>query len=293
MGKTPLVTIGLPFYNPGSLFIDCLKSIFAQSISDWELLLVNDGSTDGSLDVALSIKDPRVKVIDDGKNRGLVYRLNQISNLAKGKYVARMDADDMMFPTRIERQVEYLEAHPGTDVVDTAALILNLDGDIVGVRGLNCSDISAYNALKYGVVLHASVMGRHKWFIDNPYDNKYPRAEDRELFVRVFNSSKIGHIADPLYFYYFADNVRIPAFKESYKSECKVLRKYGSKLIGLPLSSFLLIRSHIKSLVLKPMVDFNMENLITRNAFSEVPSHLLQEGLAIKEAIDNISISGI
>lgn len=290
MNKTPIVTIGLPFFNPGPFFIDCLKSVFAQSINDWELILVNDGSTDDSLDIALSIKDPRVKVISDGENRGLVYRLNQITKMANGKYLARMDADDIMHPTRIERQVEYLENHPEVDVVDTAALILNLNGDIVGIRGLYRSNLNAYVALKYGVVIHASIMGKHKWFIDNPYDEKYPRAEDRELFVRLFKSSKIGHIADPLYFYHYAGNVRIPAFKESYKSERKVIRNYGPKLIGVPLSTYLLIRSFIKSIVLKPLVRFNMGYWITNNIYSKVPDQIMQEGLAIKEIIYNTSI---
>lgn len=293
MGKIPLVTIGLPFYNPGRFFIDSLKSIFAQSVVDWELLLVNDGSTDGSLDVAMSIKDSRVKVINDGENRGLVYRLNQISKMAKGKYLARMDADDMMYPTRIEQQVEYLETYPDVDVVDTAALILNLDRDIVGIRGLQCQDISAYDALKHGIVLHPAVMGKHKWFIDNPYDSRYPRAEDRELFVRVFKSSKIGHITNPLFFYYYAGNVRIPAFQESYKSERKVIKKYGPELIGYSLSTYLLARSHIKSIVLKPLVDLNMGYCITKNAYEKAPEHLFEEGLAIRDIICNTPILGI
>ena len=293
MNQKPLVTIGLPFYNPGSYFIDCLKSIFAQTLSDWELLLVNDGSTDGSLEIAMSIKDPRVKVISDGENRGLVYRLNQISKMARGKYLARMDADDMMYPMRLKRQVEFLEANPDVDVVDTAALVLNLERNIVGGRGLASSNISAYKALKHGVVLHPSVMAKRRWFMDNPYDSEYPRAEDRELFVRVFKSSKIGHICEPLLFYFYAGNVRIPAFKESYKSERKVIRKYGPELIGLPLSAFLIIRSHIKSVLLKPLVYFKMNYWITRNAYNAVNAQILQEGLAIKEVIHNTPIPGL
>ena len=100
-----LVTIAIPFYNPGPAFEDAIKSVFAQTYTNWELLLVNDGSTDDSLEKALAIKDSRVQVINDGKNLGLGARLNQIAQLASGEYLARMDADDIMHPERIENKL--------------------------------------------------------------------------------------------------------------------------------------------------------------------------------------------
>src|SRR5438309_10301144 len=89
------VSIGIPFLNARRFLADAVRSVFAQTCDDWELLLVDDGSTDGSLDVVRSIDDPRVRVISDGTNRGLCARLNQIASLARGKYLARMDADDL------------------------------------------------------------------------------------------------------------------------------------------------------------------------------------------------------
>ena len=103
-----LVTIGLPFYNDRLTLELAIKSIFAQTYKNWELILVDDGSTDGSLNIAKKITDKRVRIISDEKNKGLIFRLNQIASLAKGKYLARMDADDLMQPTRIEKQVEFL-----------------------------------------------------------------------------------------------------------------------------------------------------------------------------------------
>src|SRR5687768_7329955 len=104
----PLVTIGLPFLNPGHRFEYALKSVFAQSFKDWELLLVDDGSTDQSLSIAERVNDPRVKYIHDGNNRGLPCRLNQITESASGRILIRMDADDLMHPTRVERLVHCL-----------------------------------------------------------------------------------------------------------------------------------------------------------------------------------------
>src|SRR5690606_12105870 len=86
----PVVTIGIPFFNPGPLIEDAVRSVFSQTFSDWELILLDDGSTDESLRRVQQIRDPRVKVYSDGRNKGLVTRLNEITQLASGKYLARM-----------------------------------------------------------------------------------------------------------------------------------------------------------------------------------------------------------
>ena len=114
------VTIGIPFYNAKHTLADAIRSVFAQTFQDWELILADDGSTDGSAEIARMVDDPRVTVISDGMNRGLPYRLNKITELARADYIARMDADDLMHPERLTLQVQYLDANPAVDVVSTA-----------------------------------------------------------------------------------------------------------------------------------------------------------------------------
>ena len=82
---------------------DAICSVLNQSYIDWELLLLDDGSTDESLNIAKSFTDGRIKIISDGMNRGLIYRLNESINMARGKFYARMDADDIMHPDRIKK----------------------------------------------------------------------------------------------------------------------------------------------------------------------------------------------
>ncbi|MGL5269675.1 MAG: glycosyltransferase family 2 protein, partial [Selenomonadaceae bacterium] len=115
------VSIGLPFYNDEKTLRYTIQSILLQSYTDWELILLDDGSTDGSLAIAKSIKDKRVRVVSDNENKGLAVRLNEIANLANGQYLARMDADDLMHPDRIKEQVLFLEENPEIDVVGTNA----------------------------------------------------------------------------------------------------------------------------------------------------------------------------
>src|SRR5512138_427624 len=105
------VSIGIPFYNPGRAFEKAVRSVFSQTHADWELILMDDGSSDGSLELARSITDPRVRVLSDGANRGLCARLNQIAREARHGLLCRMDADDVMHPDRLHRQVEELTAH--------------------------------------------------------------------------------------------------------------------------------------------------------------------------------------
>src|SRR6516225_8834217 len=101
----PDVTVGISFKNPGPYFPLALQSVFAQSFTNWELLLMDDGSTDGSVEFARSLRDPRVRVCTDGYCKNLNVRLNELVSLAGGRYFVRMDADDAMHPDRLKRQV--------------------------------------------------------------------------------------------------------------------------------------------------------------------------------------------
>lgn len=272
-----LVTIAIPFYNPGPFFEDAVKSVFAQTYSNWELLLVDDGSTDGSLEKALAVKDPRVRVINDGKNLGLVARLNQIAQLASGEYLARMDADDIMHPERIEKQVAFLENNPDVDVVDTGAIILDRDGQPVGMRGLKPELPTAFEILKRGGFLHPSIMARKTWFLSHPYDPEYPRAEDRELWARTFFETRFAHLPEPLLFYRFAGNVRLRAYLASYASERKVIKQYGPKMVGLGPSIYLYLRSLSKSIVLMGLSLFRMEQIATRHTYLSISETFREE----------------
>src|SRR5690606_22420882 len=119
--------------NPGTAFVDAIRSVFVQTHSNWELILIDDGSTDQSLDLALKIRDSRVRVISDGKHKGLPTRLNEITASASGEYIARMDADDVMHPERLEKQVKFLLSHPSCDVVGTGVFFIDKNGTPVGI----------------------------------------------------------------------------------------------------------------------------------------------------------------
>lgn len=290
--RAPLVSIGIPFFNPGPFLVDAVRSVFAQTYSNWELILVDDGSQDGSLEIAQRINDPRVRVLSDGKNLGLVARLNQIAQEAKGEYLARMDADDLMHPERIARQVAFLQANPEVDLVDTGAIILHREGRLLGTRGLKPGLPSPRELLTWGGFLHASILAKRDWFLRHPYDPTYRRAEDRELFARVFMRTRFAHIPEPLYFYRFAGNVRLKAYLESYRSERKVLIKYGPEVVGYPLTLYLYVRSLVKSAVLLGLTAVGKEQLAQRRAYKPLPEDLRQEVLKVLIKIQKQPVPG-
>jgi len=226
-----LVTIGLPFYNDRLTLELSIKSIFAQTYKNWELILVDDGSTDGSLNIAKKITDKRVRIISDEKNKGLIFRLNQIASLAKGKYLARMDADDLMQPTRIEKQVEFLENNPDVDLVDTGAYSIYRNEVPKGKRGLNDINTDAKQVIKRAMLLHASVAGKTNWFINNPYNEEYVRAEDYELWCRTFKYSKFGRIKEPLYIVR-EGKINIKNYLKSSQTIRKIVKKYGPGVLS-------------------------------------------------------------
>lgn len=189
-----LVTIAIPVYNGEAYLRDAIRSVINQTFTEWVLYLIDDGCTDNSLTIMreAEAKDSRIKVLSDGVNRGLIARLNESVAITKTKYYARMDADDIMYVTRLEEQVQLLESRPEIDVVGTSIMTIDNRNRIIG------SD------LHQGVVerfIHPSIMGRSEWFKNNPYTDWAVRAEDYELWCRTAAHSNFWAIGKPLLFY--------------------------------------------------------------------------------------------
>jgi len=206
--KKPLVTIGIPFYNPGDLIKVAIRSVFAQTLDNWELILIDDGSTDRSEELVRMIKSEKVRVLCDRNNLGLPARLNQIASEAKGKYLARMDADDIMHPKRLEKQVIYLEQHPDIDLLGTRSWILDEFGRVRGKANNISTELKIIEVLKRGGIIHPTLMASREWFLKNPYISCYPRAEDRELILRVLRRYRIICMPENLFYYRFNRRIK-------------------------------------------------------------------------------------
>jgi len=243
------VTVGIPFYNAAHTLPDAIRSVFAQSFQDWELVLVDDGSTDHSLTIARTVMDDRVRVVSDGHNRGLAHRLNQITGLAQGPFVARMDADDLMHPERLARQLDFLSENPRVDVVGTATFTIYDNAQPVGIRGQQPVDQRLESVLERGLLIHPTVMMRTAWARANQYSLNFPRAEDHELWCRVCSWARISSIATPLLFYREPLPINVDAYLKSCRSKRQIVRKYGPASIGRLASWRVLLKTICKEWV--------------------------------------------
>ena len=205
MADSPLVSIGISFYNAEATLLDAVRSVFAQTHINWELILLDDGSVDRSLEIAQSIDDSRVRVYSDGRNKRLAARLNEMRQLARSDFMARMDADDLMAPTRIARQLEVLMANPEVDLVSTGVCSLKDDHEPVGVRCVGPGHSVHPRELLGGHsgIVHASILGRKAWFERNPYNEDLPISQDTNLWVRAYSRSDLRaeFVPEPLYYY--------------------------------------------------------------------------------------------
>lgn len=188
---SPLVSIGLSAHNCRSTIGLALQSILNQTYENWELILIDDGSRDDTLTVIKQYDDARIKIHSDGCNRGLPDRLNEAVAISRGKYFARMDGDDICYPTRLALQVRFLEENPDIDLVGSRVLIFKEDGLIVGTYPFHEDHSGICRRPWSGFYLpHPTWMGKYRWFRENRYCTKADRMEDQELLLRTFSHSR-------------------------------------------------------------------------------------------------------
>lgn len=196
------MSITVAFYNEGVYLLDTIKSVFAQTFTDWELVLVDDGSTDNSLKIAYSINDPRVRVFANERNLGRSASRNRLNSLTRGKYIAVFDADDMWSTTKIAKQLELIESKPDIDIVGTGTCYLDNNDEPVGHMYAQPShdQICSQPSRTFGLS-HSSLLGKKSWFEKNRYDESIPLAIDFNLFFRTYKHSTFANVPEPLYYY--------------------------------------------------------------------------------------------
>jgi glycosyltransferase involved in cell wall biosynthesis len=182
---TPTVSVLLPVYNGGRYLQGAVQSILNQSFSDFELIVVDDGSTDNTLSILKSFDDPRLIVLNHERNSGIVATLATGLVRCRGKYIARMDSDDIALPHRLQEQVAFFEAHPDVGVVDTVQTVIDEQG--VPVGRTNSPVIEAADIIrtlpKRNCLGHPSVMV--KGDLLRAYGYRNVAYEDYDLWLRL------------------------------------------------------------------------------------------------------------
>jgi glycosyltransferase involved in cell wall biosynthesis len=202
------VTVLLPVYNAGAPLGPALESVMRQNFSDYEILVIDDASTDDSLQRIrrYEIQDPRIRVIAHRTNRGLAATLNEGLEASGGVYVARMDQDDESLPERLAVQVAFLDANPDCAVVGTYVYHMGATRSHDRLVEMPVeADAIAATLPKYNCMYHPATMLRRRAILDlGGYREQFKNAEDYDLWLRVSRSHTIANIPAPLLRYRFS-----------------------------------------------------------------------------------------
>lgn len=259
------ISIGIPFFNAEKYLEDAIKSVLAQTFKNWELILVDDGSTDRSLEIAQSFVDPRIRIISDGYNRRLPYRLNQIINEAKYGLIARMDADDLMAVDRLEKQVKVLNKNPEIDLVVTSLYSIGNKNEILGKRIFSNHQMQPKEILQ-GLtnLLHPSLLARKAWCQRNPYQIDNCLAEDYELWLSAAIKNDFNYLVmqEPLYFYREVENVKKEKMVRGYNTQIKVIKKYYKNTISDIDKNKIILKFQVKKIVVRILNFLNLMQVL-------------------------------
>ena len=189
----PLVSVIISMRNGASTVGAAVRSVVRQTLPDWELIVIDNGSSDDSSAIVAGVADPRIRLVREENTSSLAVRLNQAVALSRGEFVARMDADDICFPERLSRQVARMREDPKLDLVGCGAVVFTSASELVGEMpiGLRHGDIVAWPFVGFPLP-HPTWCGRASWFRNNPYDASLEYAEDQDLLLRSFRHSRLA-----------------------------------------------------------------------------------------------------
>lgn len=190
----PLVTVLMPAFNASPYLREAVDSILAQTLDDFELLVVDDGSSDDTLAILRGYDDPRIRVEALPVNQGVTEALNRGLDLARGRFIVRMDSDDISLPARLEQQVRFLDENPEVGVCGGSIHGFNDKREFEPAKPRRQRHEGMACTLPFGtVLLHPTVIFRAELFADGlRYDPDYPHAEDYELWCRLARITQLA-----------------------------------------------------------------------------------------------------
>jgi len=200
----PLISVIMPARNAGRFVTAAVKSIQNQTYSHWELLVMDDGSIDrtGAILSRLAKKDRRVQLFRNEKSRGIAVSLNMLVKKTRGSYIARMDADDISLPTRLTKQLNYLQNHPKVIACGGSAEMIDSKGLVFAQKHFPTNPDVLHNLIMRMVPIQHPIMLVRAHALKTVRYNEHMRtAEDVDLFFKLLRLGQFGNITDIIYQY--------------------------------------------------------------------------------------------
>jgi glycosyltransferase involved in cell wall biosynthesis len=188
-------------YNGEKYLRAAIDSILKQTFSDFEFIIVDDASSDGSADIIRSYHDPRIRLISNRSNLKVPLSANKGLDLARGEYLARMDADDISLPGRLARQVAFMDAHPEVGVCGSWAKDIDSAGNIIGERITPVGRELECYYWRPSPITNSTAMIRVKHLGELRYDPEMPPSEDYDLWLRMKHRCRFSNLPEFLVLY--------------------------------------------------------------------------------------------
>ncbi|MCI2228383.1 glycosyltransferase family 2 protein [Polaribacter sp. MSW13] len=208
-----LITVVLPVYNVEKYIKECMDSILNQTIQDFEIIVIDDCSTDNTLDVIRNYKDDRIKIYEKEENKGLIDSLNIGFKVAKGKYIARVDGDDINVLNRFEKQINFLELNTDIDACGCWLQAFSASKVIIKHKEFH-KEIKSYMLLSNPMSLGATML-RRKSYEGFSFGKKMWHAEDYDFWARTVWSCRLHNLQEILYYYRVHDKQVSSQFKQT------------------------------------------------------------------------------
>ena len=249
----PFVSVIMPTYHSEKYLAKAIASILDQTYKNLELIIVSDETTERehNIIVGYCCADSRVSHIENQTKLGLVKSLNLGISAARGKYIARMDADDFSYPQRIEKQVSYMEAHPEVGICGTGVIHKRNDGDHLYFNPSNTPGCIAMMIIGGCPIIHPSVVMRSDFIhkMEGPYKEDFQYAEDYFLWIRCIGKTEFHNLQEPL-LDYCADGTNICSkYHSQQQADLTELRDLAAETIGFPQRGTLSFKNYLDLLV--------------------------------------------
>jgi glycosyltransferase involved in cell wall biosynthesis len=232
---SPKVSVLMAVKDGEKYLREAVESILAQTFSDFEFIIIDDGSTDETAQILYGFSDSRLVLLRNEKSLGLTKSLNLGLKLAAGEYIARMDADDLSLPGRLDTQVKYLDAHPKVDVLGTAVTLIDEQGNLVqNTYFPKGHDLITWHLCFSNPIVHPSVMMRRPTILlHHGYDECFSRSQDYDLWWRISFDGKLENLEDiHLLLRKHSLQVSSKDYEEQFENGLKIVQKQASLRIG-------------------------------------------------------------
>ncbi len=258
---SPSITVLISVYNGEKYLREAIDSILSQTYADFELLIIDDGSTDGSADIVLSYRDDRITLEKNEQNLGLERSLNKGIHLAKGHYIARMDSDDISLPTRLEKQNIFMDDHPDVALCGTQADYFGAQSKITTRNPVSHEEIRARTLFRCPILHPTAILRKSSLLNGNLlYDlsGEYKYAEEYELWARILEKHQVHNIDEVLLKYRIHESNIGQLFPQQQVDNADKIRHSQLTELGIAFSN----------------ADLALHSKIARQDFSISPSFL-------------------